>query len=281
LDTPGTLYVVATPIGNLEDITLRALRVLKEVDLIAAEDTRQTRKLLHHYGIATAMTSYYDGVEASKSVHLLERLRSGARIALVSDAGTPVISDPGFKLVQTAIRNGIRVVPVPGASAVTAALSVSGLPVERFAFEGFLAARKKERREQLSGLRGEKRTLVFFEAPHRLGDFLEDLLEMLGDREVTLAREVTKTYEEFLRGPVSAIAKQLDTSHLRGECTVIVQGDQGKEPPTLAVLRAEIQRLHKQGLRVKEIAELLGEKYSYPKREIYRLAMARRELTIP
>jgi 16S rRNA (cytidine1402-2'-O)-methyltransferase len=262
-------------------MTLRALRVLKEVALIAAEDTRQTRKLLHHYGITTAMTSYYDEVEATKSTHLLERLKNGASIALVSDAGTPVISDPGFRLVQAAIRNGIRIVPVPGASAVTAALSASGLPVERFAFEGFLAPRKKERREQLSGLREEKRTLVFFEAPHRLGDFLEDLLEMLGDREVTLAREVTKAYEEFLRGPASAIAKQLDTSRLRGECTVIVQGDQGKEPPTLAVLRAEIQRLHKQGLRVKEIAELLGEKYSYPKREIYRLAMARRELTIP
>ncbi len=272
----GILYVVATPIGNLEDITLRALRVLKEVDLIAAEDTRQTRKLLHHYGISTPITSYYDEVEASKSIHLLERLTNGVRIALVSDAGTPVISDPGFRLVQTAIRNGIRIVPVPGASAVTAALSVGGLPVERFAFEGFLATGTRERREQLVGLREEKRTLVFFAAPHRLGDFLRDLLEVLGDREVVLAREVTKVYEEFLRGRLSEIAKQLDAGHVRGEFTVIVQGDQGKEPPTLDVLRAEIQLLHEQGLRVKEIAELLGEKYSYPKREIYRLAMARR-----
>ena len=272
----GVLYIVATPIGNLEDITLRALRVLKEVDLIAAEDTRQTRKLLHHYGITTAMTSYYDEVEASKSIHLLERLKNGACIALVSDAGTPVISDPGFRLVQTAIRNGIRIVPVPGASAVTAALSVSGLPVERFAFEGFLARRKKERREQLSGLREEKRTLVFFEAPHRVGDFLEDLLAVLGDREAVLAREVTKAYEQFLRGRLSEIATELATGSLRGEFTIIVQGDQGNEPPTIGVLRAEIQRLHEQGLRVKEIAELLGEKYSYPKREIYRLAMARR-----
>jgi 16S rRNA (cytidine1402-2'-O)-methyltransferase len=276
VDTPGTLYVVATPIGNLEDITLRALRVLKEVDLTAAEDTRQTRKLLHHYGIATAMTSYYDEVEASKSTHLLERLKNGASIALVSDAGTPVISDPGFRLVQTAIRNGVRIVPVPGASAVTAALSVSGLPTERFAFEGFLAPRKKERREQLSGLREEKRTLVFFEAPHRLAGFLEDLLAVLGDREVVLAREVTKVYEQFLRGRLSEIANELDTGSLRGEFTIIVQGDHGSEPPTISVLRAEIQRLHEQGLRVKEIAELLGEKYCYPKREIYRLAMARR-----
>jgi 16S rRNA (cytidine1402-2'-O)-methyltransferase len=269
----GTLYIVATPIGNLEDITLRALRVLKTVDLIAAEDTRHTRKLLSHYGVSTALTSYYDEVESSRSVHLLEQLKAGKQIALVSDAGTPLFSDPGFKLVREAARNGIRIVPLPGASALTAALSAGGLPVERFVFEGFLPARKKERREQLNLLRDEKRTLVYFEAPHRLREFLEDILQVLGDREVVLAREVTKIHEEFLRGRVSQVLEETAGKDLKGEFTVIVNGSQGKAAPTEKLLKTEIRRLQQQGLRVKEIAELLGEKFSYSKKEIYRLAV--------
>ncbi|MGH7844179.1 MAG: 16S rRNA (cytidine(1402)-2'-O)-methyltransferase [Candidatus Binatia bacterium] len=272
----GTLYIVATPIGNLEDITLRALSVLKLVDLIAAEDTRQTRKLLNHYGISTALTSYYDEVESSKSVHLIEQLKMGKQIALVSDAGTPLLSDPGFKLVREAVRNGIRIAPLPGPSALVAALSVSGLPVERFVFEGFLAARKKERREELSLLREETRTLVFFEAPHRLHEFLEDVLQVLGDREAVLAREITKIHEEFIRGTVARIVEKIAGKDLKGEFTVIVGGAQGEQGPTEERLKAEIQRLQKKGLRVKEIADLLGEKYSYPKREIYRLAVEAR-----
>ena len=272
----GTLYIVATPIGNLEDITLRALRVLKLVDLIAAEDTRQTRKLLNHYGISTPLTSYYDEVESSRSVHLIEQLKTGKQIALVSDAGTPLLSDPGFKLVQEAIRNGIRIVPLPGPSALAAALSASGLPVERFVFEGFLPARKKERKERLGALREEMRTTVFFEAPHRLHEFLEDVVQVLGDREVVLAREITKIHEEFIRGRVGRIREKIAGKDLKGEFTVIVSGAQEEEAPTEERLKAEILRLQKEGLRVKEIAELLGERFSYPKREIYRLAIETR-----
>jgi 16S rRNA (cytidine1402-2'-O)-methyltransferase len=272
----GVLYIVATPIGNLEDITLRALRILKEVDLIAAEDTRQTRKLLNHYGISTALTSYYDEIESSKSVDLIGQLKTGKQIALVSDAGTPLLSDPGFKLVQAAVRNAIRIVPLPGPSALTTALSASGLPVERFVFEGFLPARKKERRERLSALREETRTLVFFEAPHRLDESLSDLLEVLGDREAVLAREVTKIHEEFVRGKLRELVEELAGKSLKGELTIMLQGAKGSAAPTEAILRAEIQGLQTQGLRIKEIAELLGEKYSYPKREIYRLAVEMR-----
>ena len=272
----GTLYIVATPIGNLEDITLRALRVLKLVDLIAAEDTRHTRKLLNHYGISTALISYYDEVESSKSVQLIEQLRAGKQVALVSDAGTPLLSDPGFKLVREAIRNGIRIVPLPGPSALTAALGASGLPADRFVFEGFLAAGKKERRERLISLREETRALVFFEAPHRINEFMLDVLQVLGDREAVLAREITKIHEEFIRGRISQIIEKLADKTLKGEFTVIVRGAEKGEVPTEEALKAEIQRLQEKGLRVKEIAELLGEKYSYPKREIYRLAIEAR-----
>jgi 16S rRNA (cytidine1402-2'-O)-methyltransferase len=272
----GTLYIVATPIGNLEDITLRALRVLKLVDLIAAEDTRHTRKLLNHYGISTALISYYDEVESSKSVQLIEQLRAGKQVALVSDAGTPLLSDPGFKLVREAIRNGIRIVPLPGPSALTAALGASGLPADRFVFEGFLAAGKKERRERLNSLREETRALVFFEAPHRINEFMLDVLQVLGDREAVLAREITKIHEEFIRGRISQIIEKLADKTLKGEFTVIVRGAEKGEVPTEEALKAEIQRLQEKGLRVKEIAELLGEKYSYPKREIYRLAIEAR-----
>ncbi|HWP60525.1 MAG TPA: 16S rRNA (cytidine(1402)-2'-O)-methyltransferase [Candidatus Acidoferrales bacterium] len=272
----GTLYVVATPIGNLEDITLRALRILKVVDLIAAEDTRRTRQLLTHYGISKPLISYFDHAEGGKSVQLVEQLKAGKQIALVSDAGTPVLSDPGFKLVQAAIQNGIRIVPVPGPSALTAALSVSGLPVQRFAFEGFLPARKKERRERLSSLREEARTLVFFEAPHRLQEFLADALEVLGDRGAMVARELTKIHEELIYGRLSELIQKSAGKAPKGELTVLIAGRGEEKLPTEELLRAEIERLQKQGLRVKEIAELLGERFSYPKREIYRIAVGSR-----
>jgi len=203
LSMPGILYIVATPIGNLEDITLRALRVLKEVDMIAAEDTRHTQILLSHHDIHTPLTSYHEHNEKTKSQELVTRLARGQNVALVSDAGTPAISDPGFRLVVRAIRAGVRIIPVPGASALTAVLSASGLPTDRFVFEGFLPARKTQRRERLQTLRDETRTLIFFEAPHRLKDTLGDIRELLGNREAVLAREVSKIHEEFLRGPGS------------------------------------------------------------------------------
>ena len=270
----GVLYIVATPIGNLEDITLRALRVLREVDLIAAEDTRQTRKLLEHYGIATRLTSYYDQVEAARASLLVKQLKSGKNLALVSDAGTPTLSDPGFRLVQEAVRAAIRVVPVPGPSALTAVLSVSGLATDRFVFEGFLPAKRRERREKLQRLREEERTLVFYEAPHRLKETLEDMTELLGDREVVLGREVTKVYEEFVRGRLSGITVEIGGEKLRGEITMVVSGSAGEKIPLEDLIQAEIEELLQKGLRVKEIAEVLGERFSYPKREIYRLALS-------
>jgi 16S rRNA (cytidine1402-2'-O)-methyltransferase len=267
------LYIVATPIGNLEDITLRALRVLKEVDVVAAEDTRHTQILLSHYDIHTPLTSYHEHNEKTKSQQLVTRLVRGQNVALVSDAGTPAISDPGFRLIAQAIRAGVRIIPVPGASALTAVLSASGLPTDRFVFEGFLPARKTQRRERLQTLRDETRTLIFYEAPHRLKDTLGDIRELLGNREAVLAREVSKIHEEFLRGPVSELVLALGSGDIRGEVTLIISGSSGLPGVSEDRLKAEILELKGKGLRVKEIAEVLGEKFGYPKKEIYRLAL--------
>ena len=269
----GILYIVATPIGNLEDITLRALRVLKEVDVVAAEDTRHTQILLSHYDIHTPLTSYHEHNEKTKSQELVTRLARGQNVALVSDAGTPAISDPGFRLVVQAIRAGVRIIPVPGASALTAVLSASGLPTDRFVFEGFLPARKTQRRERLQTLRDETRTLIFYEAPHRLKDTLGDIRELLGNREAVLARELSKIHEEFLRGPVSELVRALGSGDIRGEVTLIISGSSGLPGVSEDRLKAEILELKGKGLRVKEIAEVLGEKFGYPKKEIYRLAL--------
>ena len=270
---PGVLYIVATPIGNLDDITLRALRVLKEVDVIAAEDTRHTQILLRHHDIRTPLTSYHEHNERAKSQDLVTRLARGQQIALVSDAGTPAISDPGFRLVVQAVRAGIRIVPIPGASALTAALSASGLPTDRFVFEGFLPAKKSQRREELQTLRDETRTLIFYEAPHRLKEALEDIYELLGNRDAVLAREVSKIHEEFRRGTVSELIGSLGNAELRGEMTLMISGSAGAPRVNEDLLKAEILELKDQGLRVKEIAEVLGEKFGYPKKEIYRLAL--------
>jgi 16S rRNA (cytidine1402-2'-O)-methyltransferase len=270
---PGSLYIVATPIGNLEDITLRGLRVLKEVDLIAAEDTRRSRILLNHYGIVTPLTSYHEHNEKTKARQLVGRLTHGNNLALVSDAGTPVISDPGYRLVVEALRGGIRVVPIPGACALTAVLSAGGLPTDRFVFEGFLPAKRKERRERLRTLSGEGRTLTFYEAPHRLIETLNDLIEILGDREIVVAREVSKIHEEFLRGRLNEVAEQIRNREIRGELTLLVSGSQEQSEISQDQINAEIRKLKNKGMRVKEIAEILGEKFGYSKKEIYRLAL--------
>ena len=269
----GVLYIVATPIGNLEDVTLRALRVLKEVDLIAAEDTRHTQKLLSHYDIRTPLTSYHEHNERTKARQLVERLLQGQNIALVTDAGVPAISDPGYRIIIEAISAGIQVTPIPGPSALTAVLSVSGLPTDRFVFEGFLPAKKKQRRDRLEALRGETRPLVCFEAPHRLLESLRDIHELLGDREVVVAREVSKVYEEFLRGLASEMIDKLAGREIRGELTLVIKGSAGESPISEALLSAEIRKLKGEGMRVKEIAELLSERYGYSKKEIYRLAL--------
>jgi 16S rRNA (cytidine1402-2'-O)-methyltransferase len=265
---------VATPIGNLEDITLRALRVLKEVDLIAAEDTRHTKKLLAHYGISTPLTSYYDQIEASKAPALIGQLRAGKTIALVSDAGTPGISDPGYRLVRGAAEAGITVVPVPGPSILTALLSVGGLPTDRFVFEGFLPAKKGQRHNALLRLRQEERTLIFFESPHRLLDLLADLEEACGDRQVVIGRELTKMFEEVLRGSVRELRTLLHGREIKGEVAVLVAGrSAADEPPELFSLAEKIRLLDAEGLPLKEIAQTLSERYGIARREIYALGV--------
>ncbi|HXF81159.1 MAG TPA: 16S rRNA (cytidine(1402)-2'-O)-methyltransferase [bacterium] len=220
----GTLYLVATPIGNLEDLTFRARRILAEVDLIACEDTRRTRRLLDHYGIATPTLSFHEHNEASRGAALLARLRRGERIALVSDAGTPLLSDPGFTLVREAIAGGIPVVPIPGPSAALAALIASGLPTDRFLFLGFLPRRAGERRRALAAVAGLPFTLVLFEAPHRVAALLEDIRETLGDRRIALGRELTKTFEEIVRGRPDELLAHLRAHPPRGEFTLVVEG---------------------------------------------------------
>ena len=226
---PGTLYLVSTPIGNLEDITLRALRVLKEVDLVAAEDTRQTRRLLMHYNIQTSLTSYFEGNQQVKGDKLIERLKVGEAIALVSDAGTPIISDPGYPLLRRCIDAEIPIVPIPGASAVVTAASISGLPLHNFTFEGFLSPKSGKRKRQLSVLAGEERTLILFESPHRLRRFLEDVLEVMGERDIVVARELTKRFEEVFRGNVSEALEKFQDTEPRGEFTIVIADRRRKD----------------------------------------------------
>ncbi|MGC2195385.1 MAG: 16S rRNA (cytidine(1402)-2'-O)-methyltransferase [Terriglobales bacterium] len=224
LDPGPTLFLVATPIGNLEDITLRALRVLKGVDLIACEDTRQTKKLLNHYGITTRTISYHEHNEMTKAAELVVDLEGGAKIALVTDAGMPGISDPGFRLITLAIRHHVRVVPIPGASAFLAALVASGLPTDSFRFSGFLPGKRGERRTLLETIRTSPRTQIFYEAPHRVLETLEDIVEALGiDRHVVIAREVTKIHEEFLRGRAADLLATLKSrGDVKGEITLLI-----------------------------------------------------------
>jgi len=238
---PGTpasgpvLYVVATPIGNLEDITLRALRVLKEVDLIACEDTRQTKILLDHYGIEKPTVSYHEHNEMTRAAELVLNAEQGAKIALVSDAGMPGISDPGYRLISLAIRHHIRVVPVPGASAFVAALAASGLPTESFRFGGFLPHKRGQRRDELEKIRNTPRTQIFYEAPHRIVEALEDVVEVLGGaRHVVVAREVTKMHEEFLRGRADQVLDALRSrGEVKGEITLLI--DRAPETPADAL----------------------------------------------
>jgi len=224
----GALYVVSTSIGNLEDVTLRALRILKEVDLIAAEDTRHTRKLLSHYDIHTPMISYFEHNEIQRSKLLLQKLEAGRKIALVSNAGTPAISDPGYPIISMCIEAGIDVIPVPGPSAFLAAAVVSGFPLHDFVFEGFLPAKRSGRVKKLNALRNEPRTMIFYESPHRLLKFLADMLEVLGDRKLVIACELTKMFEEIYRGSVSLAIQRFTEIKPRGEFTIVVMGKNEK-----------------------------------------------------
>jgi 16S rRNA (cytidine1402-2'-O)-methyltransferase len=221
-ERPGTLYLVATPIGNLSDITHRAIEVLKNVALIACEDTRHTRKLLQHYGISTKTVSYHEHNEQERARQLIELLREGQDVAVVSDAGTPSISDPGFRLVRAAIDNDLSIVPVPGPSALISALIAAGLPTDEFFFGGFLPARSNARRSRLGELRSVPGTLIFYEAPHRLAETLKDALETLGEREAVVARELTKLHEEIKRGRLSELSRHYSTEQPRGEIVLLI-----------------------------------------------------------
>ena len=276
LDPGPALYLVATPIGNLEDITLRALRVLRGVDLIACEDTRQTRKLLDHYGVPTRTVSYHEHNEMTKAAELVMDLEKGAKIALVTDAGTPGISDPGFRLITLAIRHDVPVIPIPGASAFLAALVASGLPTDSFRFSGFLPAKRGERRTLLEGIRSSPRTQVFYEAPHRVFDSVEDIVAVLGpDRQVVIAREVTKIHEEFLRGPAAGILETLKSrGDVKGEITLLIAKAEGSEQvaaqPGLSVRERLNQIISEEKIDEKAALKKLAKEMGVSKSEAYR-----------
>ena len=271
--SPGTLFVVGTPIGNLEDITLRALRTLKEADLIACEDTRRTQQLLNHFNIKTETVSYHQHNELTRGPELILEMEEGANVALVSDAGMPGVSDPGYRLVHLAIRHCIPVVPIPGASAFVAAISASGVSVDQFLFRGFLPAQRLARRKALARLKNAASALVFYEAPHRILEMLADVAAVLGDRPVVVAREVTKVHEEFVRGPVSEVLARLRKKPVKGELTVLVGLPEGpvKRTPAARPLRADLERAMADGrLDLRAALKAVARERGISKSEAYR-----------
>ncbi len=271
----GRLYVVATPIGNLADITLRALRVLGEVDVVAAEDTRTTRKLLTHHGITTDLVSYHEHNEGVRTPELLDRIKKGESVAIVSEAGTPSISDPGYRLVREAIAAKVTVEPIPGPSALLAAVVVSGLPSDAFIFEGFLPRRSGERRRRLEDLKADRRTLVFFEAPHRLDRTLADMADVLGDREVALCRELTKLHEEVRRGTLQKLAATLSKTPVKGEIVLVVAGAPHVEGDIDAAIAEVLERVDS-GESVREATRTVAESRGVARRALYDSVLARR-----
>lgn len=272
----GKLYLCPTPIGNLKDITFRTLEVLKSVDLVAAEDTRNTLKLLNHFEISVPLTSYYEHNKAQKGKVLIEKLKNGQNIALVSDAGMPAISDPGEDLVRFCIGEGIAVVPLPGPSAFTTALVASGMHTGRFSFEGFLTTNKRNRKQHLEEIKNDTRTLIFYEAPHKLTYTLSDMLKILGDREIVLARELTKKFEEFTRTTISEALKQYTEVSPKGEFVLIIKGADKdaleKERKTSLPSPEELLKEYSQlGLRSKELSARVATELKLPKREVYDL----------
>jgi 16S rRNA (cytidine1402-2'-O)-methyltransferase len=279
----GILYLVGTPIGNLEDITLRAVRILKEVDQIACEDTRHTQKLLTHYEIHKPLVSYHEHNELTRAPELVVALEQGAKIALVSDAGMPLVSDPGHRLVTLCLRHKIPVVPIPGPSALLASLSASGLPNEEFLFVGFLPARSGERRRALERLRIEERTVIFYEAPHRIAECISDAQEILGDRPACIAREVTKLHEEFRRGKLSELAESLEKQPARGEITLLIgpaeAGEGRAHADSAQSLAARVEELmHQAKLDRKEALKLAAKERGLTRRAAYdEIVSSRRE----
>lgn len=272
-DTRGTLYIVATPIGNLEDITFRAVKILKEVDLIAAENVSHSKVLCRHYGIDTRLTAYNQHNSRKKGPALLRIIRKGSDVALISSAGTPAISDPGSFLIKLAKDEGIRISPIPGPSAVITALSVAGLRTDEFTFLGFLSNKAGARKKELKNLSSETRTMVFYESPHRIRAMLEDVKEVLGDRKMVVSREMTKIFEEILRGSAGSILDELNEQSIRGEFTVIIEGNQGQEDNVFSDpdLKIHIKNLLEEGrLSAKEISMILSQVTGIPYRKVYR-----------
>src|SRR5262245_33834696 len=278
----GVLYIVATPIGNLEDITYRAARILREADLIACEDTRQTRKLLDHYGIQTSVISYHLHNEAARAEELAAKLEQGQSIAQVSDAGMPGISDPGYRLIQLAIERGLTVVAVPGASAVIAAVAASGLPTDAFEFHGFLPAKSGQRRTALEALRSARHTVVLYEAPHRIRETLEDIASVLGpDRPVVIARELTKIHEEFIRGKVKDVLSRVQGRELKGEITLLLgAGESQPAVETAKDLSTRLREIMREpGIDEKAALKVLAKERGLAKSEVYREVQRARRRT--
>jgi 16S rRNA (cytidine1402-2'-O)-methyltransferase len=265
----GILYIVSTPIGNLEDITLRALRILKEVDVIAAEDTRRSIKLLNHYGISKPLISYWREKEKVKSEEILERLHSGQTVALISDAGTPGISDPGIVLIRKAIKEEISVISIPGPSALIAALSVSGLLTGKFTFIGFLPTKKTARQKILGELSLEDRTIIFYEAPHRIIETLMDMNKIFAERRTVVTKEITKIHEQVFRGTIPEILEILEKTKIAGEYVIIVEGRVQTEKLPDEVILSEVRSLMKKGLSRKEAVKKIADEYGLSKKELY------------
>lgn len=269
----GNLFIVATPIGNLEDITYRAVKVLKEVDLIAAEDTRHTLKLLNYLNISKPLISYYKETEKVKSKIIINKLKDGKNVAVVSDAGTPGISDPGEEVIREAIAENINIIPIPGACAAINSLICSGFNTKEFVFIGFLSAKKSEKKEKLELLKNEIRTMIFYEAPHKIIDTLECMRDIFGDRQISIAREITKIHEEFIRGTISEVLEKLES---RGEMVIIVQGadksdaDIEKENRNNLTLEEHYKLYERQGLDKKEIIKKIAKDKGVSKNEIYK-----------
>ncbi|MGM0396939.1 MAG: 16S rRNA (cytidine(1402)-2'-O)-methyltransferase [Bacillota bacterium] len=264
----GTLYICPTPIGNLDDITIRVLKTLREVDIIAAEDTRHTLRLLNHFEIKKPMTSYHEHNIREKGPQLIQKMNEGKSIALVSDAGMPGISDPGEDLIRLAILGGIQVVGLPGPSAAVLALVVSGLSTRRFAFEGFLPSKSTERKKALEGLKDEKRTILFYESPHRIQRSIEDILGVFGDRKASLSRELTKHFEETIRGKLSEILKIAGERNLKGEMVLVIEGAKEIEVEEIDI-KKELQRLLEQGMTKKEAVKEVVKVHGLPRNEVY------------
>jgi len=271
----GRLYIVSTPIGNLEDITLRAIRILKEAAIIAAEDTRHTQKLLNHYQIATHQTSYHDHNKEEKAEILISKIKDGKDVALVCDAGTPGISDPGYYLIKRSIEESIQIVPIPGVSAVIAGLSVSGLPTDRFVFEGFLP-KGKAGHKYLKGLEKEERTIILYESPHRFIKTLKAIYDILGNRRIVVGRELTKLHEEIARGKAQEIISAFENKKIKGEITIIIDGvDSGAHPPAPTEIAHDIQKtieeiIKKENVSKSAAARIAAKRLGISKKEAYK-----------